>query len=123
MGAAAELGRNPVGLSIRFSLSMEMSTRRQILRRERGQGNIIFSCSADHEQDWQPYSVDPYSCYMLDHTCIHRLASSHHEDSILFAFFLNASRPSEHPPVGGGEMSKCLGGIIGCKDKTSYYIP
>ena len=23
----------------------------QILRRERGQGNIVFPCSADHEQD------------------------------------------------------------------------
>ena len=31
---------------------------------------------------------------------------------------LNASRPSEHSPVGG-EMSKRLGGVIGCKDKTS----
>ena len=31
---------------------------------------------------------------------------------------LNA-RPSEHPPSQQGEkMSKCLGGIIGCKDKT-----
>ena len=60
----------------RFSLSMEMSrlardgtaepvSRDQILRRERGQGNIIFPCSADHEQNWQPYPVDPYSCYMM----------------------------------------------------------
>ena len=41
----------------------------QILRRERGQGNIGFPCSADHVQDyWQPYPVDPYSCYMCDHT-------------------------------------------------------
>ena len=32
---------------------------------ERGQGH--FSCSADHVQDWQPYPVDPYSCYMCDH--------------------------------------------------------
>ena len=32
-----------------------------ILRRERGQGN--------HEQDWQPYPADPYSCYMCGHTC------------------------------------------------------
>ena len=32
-----------------------------------------------------------------------------------------SSRPSEHPPVRGGEMSKCLlGGIIGCKDKTWF---
>ena len=22
-------------------------------------------------QDWQPYPVDPYSCYICDHTCIH----------------------------------------------------
>ena len=31
--------------------------------RERGQGNIRFLCLADHVQDWQPYLVDPYSCY------------------------------------------------------------
>ena len=66
----------------RFSLSMEMSrltrdgtaetvSRDQILRHERGQGNTHFACSADHEQDWQPYPVDPYSCYMCDHTYIH----------------------------------------------------
>ena len=36
-------------------------SRDQILRHARGQGNIIFPCSADHKQDWQPYSVDPYS--------------------------------------------------------------
>ena len=28
-------------------------------------------------------------------------------------------RPSEHPPVRGKKMSKHLGGIIGCKYKTS----
>ena len=43
----------------------------QILRRERRQGKIHFPCSADHEQDWQPPPVDPYSCYMCDHTYIH----------------------------------------------------
>ena len=43
----------------------ETVLRDQILRREqRGPGNIHFPCSADHEQDWQPYPVDPYSCYM-----------------------------------------------------------
>ena len=46
----------------------ETVSRDQILRHERGQGNIHFPCSADHEQDWQPYPVDPYSCYMCDHT-------------------------------------------------------
>ena len=62
MDAAAEIGRNPVYKSTRFSLSMEMSrltrdgtaepvSRDQILRRKRGQGNINFPCSADHVQD------------------------------------------------------------------------
>ena len=32
------------------------------------------------------------------------------------------SRPSEHPPpVRGGEISKRLGGIVGCKDKTTSW--
>ena len=43
----------------------------QILRNVRGQGNINFPCSADHEQDWQPYPVDPYSAICDDHTYIH----------------------------------------------------
>ena len=74
MDAAAEIGKNPVSKP-RFSLGMEMSrltrdgtaepvSRGQILRREREQGNILSSCSADHEQDWQPYPVDPYSSCM-----------------------------------------------------------
>ena len=36
-------------------------SRDEILRRERGQGNVHFPCSADHEQNWQPHPVDPYS--------------------------------------------------------------
>ena len=36
----------------------EPVSRDQILRRERGQGNIDFPCSADHVQDWQPYPFD-----------------------------------------------------------------
>ena len=91
MDAAAELGRKPASkhqiqpeygdeqadAGWRFSLNMEMGrvTRDrtaepvsgdQILRHERGEGNIHFSCSADHVQDWQLYPVDPYSCYMCD---------------------------------------------------------
>ena len=82
MDAAAEHGRNPE-VSTRFSLSIEIGrltrdgtaetvSRDQILRRERGQGNINFPCSADPEQDWQPYPADPYSCYSLcdDYTYI-----------------------------------------------------
>ena len=51
----------------------EPVSRDQLLRRVRGQGIVEFSlCSADHEQDWQPYPVNPYSCfyYMCDHTYI-----------------------------------------------------
>ena len=73
MDAAAELGQNSV--SARFSLSMKMSrltpdgttksvSRDQILRCEKGQEHIIIPCLADHEQHWQPYPVDPFSCYM-----------------------------------------------------------
>ena len=51
----------------------ETVSRDKILRRERAQGNINFPCSDDHEQDWQPYPVDPYSCYMCDDTYIHTL--------------------------------------------------
>ena len=42
----------------------EPVSRDQIIRCERRQGTINFPCSADHEQDWQPYQEDPYSCYM-----------------------------------------------------------
>ena len=79
MDAAAELGRNPVskhqiqlgyGDADDVDGTAEPVSRDQILRHERGQGNIHFSCSADHVQDCgiQPYPVDPYSCYMsCDH--------------------------------------------------------
>ena len=49
----------------------EPVSRDHILRRERGQGNVHFSCLDDHEQDWQPHPVDPHSCYMCDYTYIH----------------------------------------------------
>ena len=48
----------------------ETVSRDQILRHVRGQGNIHFPCSADHEQDWHPYPVDPHSAICDDHTYI-----------------------------------------------------
>ena len=48
--------------------------RDQILRHARGQGNVHFPCSADHEQDCQPYPVDPYSAICDDHTYIHTVS-------------------------------------------------
>ena len=67
----------------------EPVSRDQILRHARGQGNIIFPCSADHEQDWQPYPVDPYSGddHTYIHTYIHTLVMTIHpycgDDQIL----------------------------------------
>ena len=59
-----------------ISLSMEMSklkrdgtvepvSRDQIFRRVRGQGGIHFPCSADHEQDWQPYRLIDTLLYVM----------------------------------------------------------
>ena len=57
----------------------EPVSRDQILKRERGEGNIHFPCSADHEQDWQPYTnltpLIPTLAICDDHTCI--LALNH----------------------------------------------
>ena len=37
-----------------------------------GTGEYYFPCLADHEQDWQPYPVDPYSAIICDdHTYRH----------------------------------------------------
>ena len=47
----------------------EPVSRDQILTRERGQGNTQFPCSADHEQDWQLYQVDPLCvCVFSSHS-------------------------------------------------------
>ena len=42
-----------------------------ILRHARRQGDIYFPCPADHDQDGQPYPVDPYSATCDDHAYIH----------------------------------------------------
>ena len=51
--------------AIRYSLARSNSQART------GTGEYYFSCSYDHEQDWQPYPVDPYSAICDDHTYIH----------------------------------------------------
>ena len=75
MDAAAEIGRNPVSKHQISRLTRDETaepvSRDQILRHVRGQGNIHFPCSADHEQDWQPYPVDPYSATCDDSSYIH----------------------------------------------------
>ena len=58
--------------------TVEPISRGQILRRERGQGNLHFPCTADHEQDWQSYPVDPHSCYMVITIHPHNLLNIKH---------------------------------------------
>ena len=81
MDAAAELERDPVSKhqiqteygDEQADAGREPVSRDQIIRHVvRGRGNIHhFPCSADHEQDWQPYPVDPYSAIICDdHTYI-----------------------------------------------------
>ena len=73
----------------------EPVSRDQIPRHARGQGNINFLCSADHEQDWQPCPVDPYSRICDDHRYIHACVA-------IFVFKEKSERrPSEHPLVRG----------------------
>ena len=99
MDAAAEIGRNPVVSKCTiFSLRMEMSrlmrdgtaepvSLDQILRRERGLGNINFPCSADHEQDWQNLTRLIHTLAICDdytvHTYIQILLLQHNPGCLL----------------------------------------
>ena len=57
--------------------------RDQILRHARGQGNVNFPCSADHEQDWHLTRLIHTLLYVMTiHTYIHTLFST----SILYNF-------------------------------------
>ena len=83
MGAAAELGRNPVGKHQikpaeygdgQADAGRDCRNRlaRPNYQARTGTGKNNFPCSADHEQDWQPYPVHIYLCYSIcdDHTYI-----------------------------------------------------
>ena len=63
--AVPPYGRNPISKQADAGReTAETVSRDQILRLERGQGNFHFDGSANHEQDWQPYPVDPHPWYM-----------------------------------------------------------
>ena len=73
MDAAAELGRNPVSKhQIQPEYGDEQADAGRDCRTRLARPNyqartgtakylFHFPCSADHEQDWHPYPVDPYS--------------------------------------------------------------
>ena len=82
MDAAAEIGRNPVSkhriqleygefAGLRGTGRPNPSRETNFSGANEDRGKNIFPCSADHEQDWQPYPVDPYSAINNDHTCIY----------------------------------------------------
>ena len=77
---------------------VEPIARVQILRREWGQGNIRFPCSAEHEQDWQPYPVDLCSAICDDHIYIYKyivppdVYAVHHNAIYVLLIVLSGSR-------------------------------
>ena len=88
----------------------EPVSRDQILRHARGQGNIYFPCSADHEQDWQPYMVDPYSAICDDHKYIHTwIPLSYRGDRLVSSNLSDAN-----PPCDLREVRKVKGSRHGC---------
>ena len=104
--AAAEIGRNAVskhqiGLSCTVSKltqdrTAEPVSRDQILRRERGERNIHFACSADHEQDWQP-SVLP-GCNFWK-ACIRRGGSLRNEKKVVPRYYPWAAAAVVYPEL------------------------
>ena len=96
----------------------EPVSRDQILRRERRERNIHVSCSADHEQDWQPYPVDPYSAICSDHTyCTNRRCGKREVNNMGF--------PEQHPSLvlPGGLHWPCAGGLAGNAICTQLHDP
>ena len=77
MNAVAKIGRNPASKhQIKPEHGDEQTHAGRDYRTHRdsretkfldanGDRGGHFPCSADHEQDWQPYTVDPYSCYYM----------------------------------------------------------
>ena len=90
----------------------EPVSRDQILRRGRGQGNDHFPCSADHEQDWQPYPVDPYSAVISDYDTdmqnLHSRMSSRDE----FSCLADAPKVWMRSHVSAKpRLARCCGGV------------
>ena len=103
----------------------ELVSRDQILRRERGQGNICFPCSAGHEQDWQPYPVDPYSCYMCDRTYswyVRAQSSSHGRLIVIYRQSSSLQLHLQYLVYGVDGIYVKKEECVPCKIQYSYYI-
>ena len=116
----------------------EPVSRDQILRHARGQGNIHFSCSADYEQDWQPYPVDPYSAICDDHTYTQSIIDPSWEDQCEWhrmarligadcAVMCNLTNTHTHThththTVVGGTLLRWIGALTFGYGCTVYYV-
>ena len=64
------MGKRQHSESIEVALKIRVA--RPNCQARTGTGEYYFPCSADHEQDWQPYPVDhTLLCVMTIHTYIH----------------------------------------------------
>ena len=96
----------------------EPVSRDQILRHARGQGNIHFPCSDNHEQDWQPYPVDPYSAICDDHVVvvvvdshIQRIALATEETTVTQKV-IHKPLSNANPACGHKEVRRSTGHIM-----------
>ena len=75
----------------------ETVSRDQILRYERGPGNIHLPCSADHEQDWQPHPVDQYSAIIVVVVVV--VDDSHIQRIVLVTEETTVTQQVSHRPI------------------------
>ena len=123
----------PSFVSLEIDVAFSVS-RDQILRHEREQKNIHFPCSADHEQDWQPYRlIHTLAICMCDHTYIlHACAPTarrSHLTTIVcvlfrfcYYFFMFPSFVSLEIDVAFSEYFVPLLSSV-CMESTSYLFP
>ena len=90
----------------------EHVSRDQILRRERGQRNINFPCSADHVQDWQPYPVDLYIRYLRGYSLASKLLEGkntrRNDSRFMQSCLLTKKRENNHPKNNAKQYLRAL---------------
>ena len=97
----------------------ESVSRDQILRHVRGQGNIHFSCSADHEQDWQPYPVDPYSA-ICDDNIPGRMTMSRAVLNLCLVFLAVGMAPILSEGIGTRSKTLCFSRVVFSSSDTTF---
>ena len=95
----------------------ETVSRDQILRRERGQGEIHVPCLAEHVQHGQPYMVDPYTCYhiyvIMSETSPPLFCALHLFIAILVSHIQRIGRQPEKTTLHSGQSrSSCMHGLL-----------